>query len=92
MTPASVPSLPRGVRRHHDRVRNVPVLLAPERVLMLDAIGVAVLEKLDGTATIADISSTLAEEYAAPVEVIRQDVIEYPDDLVAKRLVEVSDG
>ena len=34
-----VPVLPRGVRLHWDRVREVWVLLAPERAMKLDAVG-----------------------------------------------------
>ncbi len=37
------PLLPRGVRLHDDRVRGVPVLLGPERAVILDAIGQAIL-------------------------------------------------
>ena len=38
--------LPRGVRTHLDTVRGTEVLLAPERVLMLDEIGLAILSHL----------------------------------------------
>jgi pyrroloquinoline-quinone synthase len=44
----AVPALPRGVRVHEDRVRGMTVLLAPERVVKLDAIGAAILAEADG--------------------------------------------
>ena len=90
MTPADRPFLPRGVRLHQDRVRAVPVLLGPETALMLDPVGQAVLAEVDGRRDIAAISEALAERYAAPVEMIQSDVIEFLDDMAARRLVEVA--
>ena len=88
MTPADRPFLPRGVRLHHDRVRDAPVLLGPETALMLDAVGQAVLAEVDGQRDIATISADLAERYAAPVDVIQGDVIEFLNDMALRRLVE----
>ena len=88
MTPADRPFLPRGVRLHHDRVRDMPVLLGPETALMLDAVGQAVLAEVDGQRDIATISAGLAERYAAPVDVIQGDVIEFLNDMALRRLVE----
>lgn len=84
------PFLPRGVRLHHDRVRDLPVLLGPETALMLDPVGHAVLAEVDGARDIATISAALAERYAAPVEVIQADVIEFLGNMAAQRLVEVT--
>ena len=92
MTGADIPVLPRGVRTHFDRVRGVPVLLGPERVLMLDEIGQAVLDKVDGTRPVDQIAAELAEAYGAPLDQVRGDVIEYLDDLAAKRLLDRADG
>lgn len=88
MTGADRPFLPRGVRLHHDRVRDVPVLLGPETALMLDPVGQAVLAEVDGQRNIATISTALAERYAAPVEMIEGDVIEFLNDMALRRLVE----
>lgn len=90
MTGADRPCLPRGVRLHHDRVRDVPVLLGPEVALILDGIGQAILSELDGLRDIATISDVLAERYAAPADLIAADVIEFLDGLAARRLVEVA--
>lgn len=92
MTAAAVPSLPRGVRMHHDRVRNTQVLLGPERALMLDEIGAAVLSAIDGERSVADISGMLAARYIAPVEAVQEDVAEFLADLAAKRLVDMTDA
>lgn len=90
MTGADRPCLPRGVRLHHDRVRDVPVLLGPEVALILDGIGQAILSELDGQRDIATISDVLAERYTAPADLIAADVIEFLDGLAARRLVEVA--
>ncbi|MEP4198009.1 MAG: pyrroloquinoline quinone biosynthesis peptide chaperone PqqD [Aliishimia sp.] len=87
-----IPVLPRGVRRHFDTIRNVPVLLGPERVLMLDQIGCAVLDEVDGVSSINQISSRLAEKYNAPLTEISADVTGYLVDLADKRLVDMNDG
>lgn len=92
MTPASVPALPRGVRRHFDQVRGVPVLLGPERVLMLDEIGVAVLDQVDGASSFDTICGRLANIYDAPKSDIAADVQVFLTDLAEKALLEVKDG
>ncbi|MEL7092286.1 MAG: pyrroloquinoline quinone biosynthesis peptide chaperone PqqD [Pseudomonadota bacterium] len=89
MTPDDVPYLPRGVRTHYDAVRKMDVLLGPERVLMLDQVGVAVLGQLDGVASLAKISETLAEVYDAPLDVIAPDVTAFVMDLRDRGMVHV---
>lgn len=90
--PNVVPALPRGVRRAHDSLRNTPVLLGPERVLMIDPIGDAILSRLDGTASIAEICANLASHYDAELDVIAPDVDTYLQDLADKRLVDLRHG
>ena len=89
---ATIPILPRGVRTHYDRVRETDVLLGPERVLMLDQIGIAVLSRVNGTATVGAIAQDLSEAYDAPREMIQEDVIAYLPDLAEKRLLDVKNG
>lgn len=89
ITAEDVAFLPRGVRTHRDHVRAADVLLGPERVLMLDQVGLAILTRLDGAATVADISEDLAKTFEAPREVIEPDVIEYLTDLRDKGFVHV---
>ena len=45
---------------------------------------------MDGQRSVAAISAVLADRYAAPVEMIEADVIEFLDDMAARRLVEVT--
>lgn len=92
MNDLSVPILPRGVRRHFDKVRGVPVLLGPERVLMLDEIGCAILDQVDGLSTIDEISTKLADIYAAPKEDISTDVSDFLTDLGNKKLLDSTHG
>ncbi|MEM8578470.1 MAG: pyrroloquinoline quinone biosynthesis peptide chaperone PqqD [Pseudomonadota bacterium] len=89
MTGGDIAFLPRGVRTHYDAVRRTDVLMGPERVLMLDAIGKAILERLDGTASVEAIVADLAQTYDAPVEVIAPDVTAYLTDLHGKGFVHV---
>lgn len=90
MMAEGVPVLPRGVRRHFDTVRGVPVLLGPERVIMLDEIGCAILDQVDGIANLSCISENLANQYNAPKEAIMADVTEFLEGLAHKKLVELT--
>ncbi|MDH2328804.1 pyrroloquinoline quinone biosynthesis peptide chaperone PqqD [Cereibacter sp. SYSU M97828] len=89
MTDDRVFFLPRGIRMRWDSVRQTQVLLGPERALMLDEIGHAVMAEVDGAASVAVIASRLAKKFEAPAEVILPDVAEFLDGLLAKRLLEV---
>ena len=72
----SVPPFPRGVRLKHDEVRTQWVILAPERMFVLDDIGLAIMQGVDGEATVSGIVDDLAEKFQAPREQILGDVIE----------------
>jgi pyrroloquinoline quinone biosynthesis protein E len=87
VTPEARPAFTRYSRLHEDVVRRRKVVLAPERAYELDAIGVAVLSLLDGSASVAEISQRLAAAYSAPVEVIERDVIAMLQGLADKRLL-----
>lgn len=84
------PRLPRGVRLRHDEVRNVWLLLAPERVLNPDAIAVTVLKLCDGDRTVDGIIDELAAAYAAPREQIETDVKKMLGDLADKRVLDLA--
>ncbi|TMV83391.1 pyrroloquinoline quinone biosynthesis peptide chaperone PqqD [Thioclava sp. BHET1] len=84
---ARVPYLPRGVRLHDDRVRGVPVLLGPERALMLDAIGHVILSEVDGHRSLAEIAAELAARFGAPADQVAADVAEFLDDMAEKHLI-----
>ena len=74
LSPVEIPYLPRGVRVIADRVRGGKVLLGPEKAIALDAIGDAILARVDGDRTFGEIVSDLAETYAAPADQIKADV------------------
>jgi pyrroloquinoline quinone biosynthesis protein D len=88
VTADSRPALPRGVRLHHDAVRGVWVLLAPERVLRLDEIGLAILREVDGRATLAEIAARLAARYGAPEGRVMADAATFLDGLAARRMLD----
>lgn len=90
ITPTDRPCLPRGVRLHHDRVRDLPVLLGPEVALMLDPIGQAVLAEVDGARDLDTIAGLLAARYDAPVDTVRTDIAEFLDRLIDRRLVDLA--
>jgi coenzyme PQQ biosynthesis protein PqqD len=85
----SVPHLPRGVRVHHDTIRNTHVLLAPERAFDLDAIALEVLRLVDGRRSIREITNNLAARYDADRAVVEADVIEMLNDLAERRILGV---
>ncbi|MCC4600065.1 pyrroloquinoline quinone biosynthesis peptide chaperone PqqD [Xanthomonas melonis] len=83
----SQPALRAGVRLQHDRARDQWVLLAPERVVELDEIAVAVAQRFDGVRTVAQIALELAAEFDADAAEIEADVIELVSTLQQKRLL-----
>ena len=84
VTGDSRPALPRHVRLRHDEQRGRWVILAPERVLLPDEISVEILHLCDGKATVDDIASALAQDYSAPEDEIRADVIDVLQNLIDK--------
>ena len=85
------PRLPRGVRLHHCAVRGAPVLLGPERAVMLDPIAEAILSRVDGAASEAAIVSDLAAAFGAPEAQVGPDVSAFLADLAEKRLVDLDE-
>ena len=81
---AAVPAFNRGFRLRHDPVRDSWVVLAPERLFLLDETGLEVLKLVDGVRSVPEIIDTLAERFAAPREVIAVDVEAMLRDLADK--------
>lgn len=83
------PKLPRGVRLHRCAVRGADVLLGPERALLLDPIAHAILSRVDGAASEAEIVADLAAAFGAPAAQVGPDVSAFLADLAEKRLVDL---
>ena len=79
-----VPAFNRGFRLRHDQVRGSWVVLAPERLFMLDEPAVEVLKLVDGARSVPAIVDELAVRYDAPRDVIAADVQAMLQDLVEK--------
>jgi pyrroloquinoline quinone biosynthesis protein D len=86
LTPDSVPKLWRLARLYYDPVRQRHVLLYPEGTVLLNDTGAAILELCNGTRTLAQIASLLAERYQADVS---SDVAEYLDQMAQRELIRV---
>ena len=87
MTEASVPRFPRGARLQFNQQRQQWMVQAPERVFVPDETALAVLQRINGATSIAAIIDDLARTYAAPREVIRDDVLEMLRDLAGKGVI-----
>ena len=87
ITEKSVPGLPVGVKLRFDKQRDQWVILAPERLFVLDAIALEIVKRCDGEASVADIVNDLAETFAAPRDVILKDVGALLQDLADKRIL-----
>jgi pyrroloquinoline quinone biosynthesis protein D len=85
----SKPHLPRGMHLKHDATRDEWLLMAPERVLKLNAVAVEILKRCDGTATLGEIVDQLAAAFAAERARIDTDVRALLAELVAKRMVDL---
>ncbi|WP_111428458.1 pyrroloquinoline quinone biosynthesis peptide chaperone PqqD [Rhodobacteraceae bacterium DSL-40] len=86
---ASVPRMPRGVRLQEDRVRGGWVLLAPERAIALDAVGLAIISRIDGARDFGAIVADLSETYGAPEAEIARDSGEFIAALAERRILEI---
>lgn len=84
-----LPYLPRGVRVIEDRVRGGKVLLGPEKAIALDAIGDAILSRVNGKASFGEIVADLALTYDAPEDQIKQDVKRFLMGLRARMFLAV---
>jgi pyrroloquinoline quinone biosynthesis protein D len=89
LTRDSIVFLPRGVRIKEDTVRERIVIVAPERTVALDEVGHAILNKLDGERTLADVVEILAKQYNAPKQDIGNDVVAFIKDLLGRGYLEI---
>jgi pyrroloquinoline quinone biosynthesis protein D len=80
----SVPRLVRGTRLQFDKHRDRWIVQAPERLFVLDAIAVEILQRCDGAASVSAIVDDLAAKFTAPREQILQDVQNMLQDFADK--------
>ena len=83
-------SLPRGVRLRRDEVRGRTVLLSPERTMALEETAIAIVSRIDGKRTLEEIIDGFAADYKAPRDVIAGDVEAFLQQLLERRMLEVS--
>ena len=89
MTPESKPVLPRGVRLTENPQQGW-VLVAPERVFKADGIASVILQRCDGTVSIAQMADEFAAAYNAPRDRILSDILALLQTLADKRLLDVA--
>ncbi|HVE22400.1 MAG TPA: pyrroloquinoline quinone biosynthesis peptide chaperone PqqD [Acidocella sp.] len=88
ITSTFVPALRRGVRRQFDKARNVPILMAPEKIIVLDDIADAILAECDAASSVDDIIQRLSARFSAPAEEIRNDVMVFLQTLLDQGLIQ----
>ena len=89
LPPDAVPRLPRGVRLKFDETRDQWLLLGPERVFQLDAIGYEILRRLDGTRTLAAVVEDLCQSFDADRETVGTDVRTYLAEMATRGMVDL---
>jgi pyrroloquinoline quinone biosynthesis protein D len=85
----STPRFARGVKFRHDPVRDAWVVLAPERLFLPDEHALAVLQLVDGERSVEVIVNLLAQQFAAPAQVITADVVSMLQELADKGVLEL---
>ncbi|MDB5396821.1 MAG: pqqD [Rhodospirillales bacterium] len=78
---AVAPALAPGVKLRFDKVREGWVLLAPERLFVIDEQALDILKLVDGARTLKVIIDDLAERFDAPRDLIETDVVAMLRDL-----------
>lgn len=86
MTEADAVTLQPFARPRFDGVRGHWMINAPERVIVLDEIGKAIVDQLTGQ-TLGEAIDALATAYDAPREAIAADVLSFVSELNAKGLL-----
>lgn len=83
ITDESRPQPAPGVRLHFDETRKTWVLMAPERVFMLDDVAAEVLKRCDGR-SFADLLADLGEAFSATRADIEDDVRDMLTGMIEK--------
>ena len=85
--PPQHPTLAAHVRLQKDRASDAHLLLHPEGAVELSETATAVVRLCDGSRRLSQIVETLAGEYAAPTDSIREDVIDVLRELAERGLI-----
>lgn len=85
--PRHCPRLAPRVRLRIDSVRQEPVLLFPEGLLVLSPTAHEIVSRCDGHTTIESIIRSLGDEFDATEEILREDVLETLTDLLERNLL-----
>lgn len=83
----SQPRLPVGMRLKFDQARDQWVILAPERMFVLDPIALEIVKRCDGELSVDGIVDQLAEAFTAPRDQIATDVISMLQDFADKGVI-----
>ena len=83
----SVPRLAAHTRLRFDQQRDQWVLLAPERLFVLDPIALAIVERCKGEQSVTAVVDDLVATYNAPRDRILTDVTALLQDLVDKGIM-----
>jgi pyrroloquinoline quinone biosynthesis protein D len=87
LTDDCVPRLAPHMRLRRDTARDQWTVQAPERSFLLDEIAHAVIVRCDGHANLSAIIDGLSTDFAAPRDVIAQDVTALLQNLAEKGVV-----
>jgi pyrroloquinoline quinone biosynthesis protein D len=82
------PRLTKHARLHIDPVRDQPVLMHQEAVLVLNDSGYQILGLCDGTHTLSEIIQNLEHKYPAAQSILAREVTEYIELIRQKGLLE----
>jgi pyrroloquinoline quinone biosynthesis protein D len=85
---SSIPRFARGTRFRFDATRQAWVILAPERLLMPDEIGVEVLKLVDGKRTVGAIADQMAVRFGAPQPEVLEDILSMLQELADDTVLE----
>jgi pyrroloquinoline quinone biosynthesis protein D len=88
VTMTARPRLAAHTRLQWDPVRQKRVLLAPEKVLVLNETAAAILALCDGQHSVSAVAAALATKYNRAID---QDVLTLLNRLADRRLIEVDD-